>query len=1339
MKSIYWRPYADDEDTLGLFHLDRERAVSEEEVETETAKPNTAKQPQEDVLLAETTEEEASGIAVADASRLRRNARLVGSTEWVERGVLDGALRLKGKGSALCTPPYAELREGAFTIECWVRPEAAPKEPAVLGALESTRPNKLTYELRYLPEARLELLCLGKSLGKSQRSLEPGKWQHVSMIFTGAAPPEESGLPQNVIALFIMGELDSCFEGEYLESARKDLSGAVRVGNDRGGDAPFLGEIDEVRVSAKVRMYYVLDTAWTDPAGTRTVVADQPYLRQARDVTMYVPFDGKPEPEFATEGTTCSGSLSTGTPAPRAAPVAFRYAEGVRGKAIVVGPDCRMPVYSATGNFNPERGAVEFWFRPYDWDNRKPQGMPQIDPMEFVPLLRVVAKSGRTRKHPAELLTLRALHKRAADARKPAKLDPGHWYHLVANWSVGGTTVYLNGLPVPDSTIWCTAVRGEPGEKLVPDKLFLDPITPNVLYLGEHTLIDELRVYSRPLTSEEAWNAYARFFPQPDLKPLPFAHVYTRMSGAEKAISGSVEVLGPKWSEVATATLSVSVPEAKTPLARYRIESFADGSGEFKMAPVEFGFGPHRFEFTFFDKDGRTVGQCSATHDRVRPPWLGSTVGMHDKVLPGWTPMEASGKAVRLWGREIVIGGSGIPERIISQGENMLAEPIRVSLISDGKRVQLMPEAEAPTIEKATETVVVTRGAMIGGGWRLETRITTEFDGLMKVESTLSGKAPVNLFRIEIPLNRRNATLMGFWSGDPNFRWSTFYDLLPESWGAAKSPSLIICDALSIHPLTFTVSPHRDEPLRQVCFRSNQIWCSYPPLTGSFIPLVILADDERALTWFAENDRGWTKSKTVPAVEVYRLRDEVTLRLNIIHLTTTLSEPQTFVFGLHPSPVKPLPEDWRSAAGQLSFALADSFSGELLKGEGEYASFWIFPEDYDWAAAKRRADKYMKRYPGGWGFGGPFLYIDRNWVGIPPDASEYAGVWWRSGKFRYLPEARNCYLWNIDQWLKHKLIKGVYIDDCWIGDFTDPETGPAYKMPNGKVQPGYEFFDFHEFMKRLRWVFHDNGERPWIWCHMTHTLYMPCLSFAEVMLDGEDRFLRWGADADFMDMWPPGRLRFNNGAKWGVIPHWFVKIGGDDRPTVPMPHWQYHQTRSYAGACVVNDIVTMGVPSDVWKGGFYDDRAKFVGYWSPENPAKCEPENIHPSFWIAEGRTVAMIVNRNKDAVDAKLELDPAKLGFPGATIEDLIVKDIDTYDPPKGEDIRKVEVPKAPTEKVEEKDDFLEALEETEPEKGGRTAKPLGDHDFRWDGGRLALRIRGHDYRILSFVTKKK
>jgi len=265
---------------------------------------------------------------------------------------------------------------------------------------------------------------------------------------------------------------------------------------------------------------------------------------------------------------------------------------------------------------------------------------------------------------------------------------------------------------------------------------------------------------------------------------------------------------------------------------------------------------------------------------------------------------------------------------------------------------------------------------------------------------------------------------------------------------------------------------------------------------------------------------------------------------------------------------------------------------------------------------------------------------------------------------------------------------------------------------------------------------------------MTHTLFTPCLAFGEYLLDGEDRFTKWGVKWDFLDAWPAGRMRYNSGAKWGLVPTWFVKIGGDNQPTQPMPHWQYRQSRAYIAGTVVNDIVASGVPREIMDEIYVDD-AKFVGYWSPENPAATDDPELQVSTWRRGGQTIAMIVNRSKKLrEEVTLPIDVGKLGLPDVTRpEQVEVEDIDRFDPPKGVDLTKLETPKSPKVDEEDKatledgDEFFEEVgkrdEQEEIEASGKIV--LDDHNFIWKDGNLTLRIRPHDYRLLRFTPKPR
>ena len=1334
--SRVWLPYGPDARTLGLFHLDAARPGDVGKLER-TLLEDTGEIDMgaaDELLLPD--DEKSAGKKTPDSGLQRWAATLLDPCENVGAGRFGGAARLKGGKAALVTPPYGDIKGGgAATIECWVRRET--KEKSVLmscdGILEGTSPIRL----RVLSDGRLELDCAGSRMGKTAAALPVNEWAHVAMTVapdrTVAQDYENVRLPAE-IAVRIDSRPAGTFKGEAVAAALRRLGGVVRIGGSAAGDAGFAGLIDEVRISKEVRIFYERDDAWTDPAARRKLVSAPPYLRDEKDCLFAATFDGTVDPARAADNTAVSQQYTPKVETKSRSIPDPAYAPGVRGRAVVVGAGRAMPRYTAPGNVNAERGSFELWFSPFDWDNRKVQGFH--DPMEYVPLFRVTRGPAGQTGAGNDLLTFRILHKKPLKGPPPPPIHPGKWYHVVGTWDRGRTRVYLNGRPCPASVASFSVAKDAAGARV--EDLFLDPIRTKVNYNEETTLVDELRIYRRPLTAEEVANACRRYRPDGHLAPLPFAHVDLAMNHPLRTVRVETELLSPKRDQVARIAVRVYGPEADKPIGTGEMTEITDGRAELKLHPAAVSYGKHRAEMTFLDKSGGQVERMKIEQDRVRPPWLASPVGIHEgEVLPGWTPMRADRNVVRLWGREITIGPGGLPERIVSQKQDLLSSAMRVAAASGGKQIALRPVGDAPKIEKSNDAVVVTSGSLSGGGLEVRTRITTEFDGLMKVEMDLSGgEVELDSLTVEIPFRAGNAKLMGYWTGMRNFRGATWFGLTPKQEG-------VVFDS---------TKPGRG--------RSKEI-------RGSFIPYLFLGDDIRGMAWFAENDKGWTQSDAKPAVQVVRAGETVTLKLNILTAPTRLAEPRRIVFGLHPVPVKPLPKDHRSRAMCMNFGYVDGFSKQSLKSDSG-GEFDIFPEDYDWDAARKRMERHQRFYEGGHGYTQPILYIDRNWVGLPADAAEHRGTWYRSGFYRYLPEAQNCVVWNMDQWLRRKLICGIYIDDVWLGHCRDPETGPAYRMADGKIQVGFEWFDFREYLKRLRWVFHDNGVKPLIWIHMTRTHFIPTLSFADFMLDGEDRFQGWGSSRDFLDCWPLPDLRFNSGRKWGIIPLWMNKVGADQPQKVPMPHWEYRQYRSYYAGLFLHDIGNAhGWRKDALEAGVYADNAEFIGYWDPGSPvqvaaaeqpaAKSAPaapalppgivkDAPKPAFLASvyrqPARAAIVVVNTGKVPGVAVVRIDPARLFAEGVRLADLAIRDCDAYDPPKGEDITRMARPDGPDAAGGDLDDldkmFAEALEDVERrelEKKGVFV--FDDHNFQWTDGLLRLRVRPHDYRLL--VVKKK
>jgi hypothetical protein len=1085
--------------------------------------------------------------------------------------------------------------------------------------------------------------------------------------------------------------------------AVRSFSGVVYAGNDPAGKRPFLGRVDEVRISKRLRRFYALAVGWTDPEAKRPIPAGRPYLREEADLLFYAPFDGSLDAKRAAGQPHAeprpAGELKEGDPVPEPT-----FKPGVRGRAVLLGAGRAMPAFSAPENLRLEEGSFELWFSPYDWDNRRAQELRK--PMWFVPILR--ARNEEQKLHggvfQVGILRLKVHNKPAAPL-----LRPGEWYHVVGTWDGGRKVLYLNGERMPPNMVYFHKAKA--GGEVKPEEVFLEPVHNRRLYHGEQTLVDELRFYSRPLTPEEVRNAYARYRPDRELKPLPFAHADLTMNHPLERVSLLLELLSPKRGDVTNARVRVFGPGGADPIGEALTPAFEDGRAKLTMQEVPVRYGKHRVELSFLSDDGGEVGTMSIERDRQAPPWLGSTVGRHpDEVLPGWEPMEADDGVVTLWGRRIEFGPNGWPRAIISQNEDMLAGPVAVRVVAGGQEVGLQPGADEVRIEHESRTGVVTAGAASGGRWQLRTRTDIDYDGMMRVEMMLSGEEPGEIegLTVEIPLKERDARYYGYWTGARNFRAAAWYGSRPDKEG---------------------VFFRSDRPRRRKNGR----------LRGSFLPYVTLAGDHRGLAWFAESDRGWTKHEDRPSIELERREARVILRLNVVQETTRIEDALRIVFGLQPAPVRPLAEDRRSEASLLHFGWVDGFSKQDLKTPGNWGSFNIYPYEYDWEAAKRRAELHQFHYGHGEGYEGPYLYVDRNWVGLPPDTWEYRGIWYRSGFFRYYKEAANCYLWNMDQWMKHGLIHGIYIDDAWIGTFKDPERGPAYRLPDGTVQPGFEFFDYHEFMRRLRWIFIDNGLRPRIWVHMTNTHYLPILSFADFILDGEWKFLGWGDKRDFMDMWRMGRFRFSNPQSWGLTQVWMNKIGADEDKPVEMPHWEYHQRRSYHAMLMAHDITAIGDRlKDAARAGLYSDEADFIGYWESSSPVELEQDRYVASVYRFTDHAILVVVNTSGKTDIAELQLDAkGLLGAQGTG--GLMIEDIDTYRAPRGEDITKVAKPETPVMPGEEEEDVIDDFEnmieedrrrEQERQKRGFLFR---DHNFQWKDGTLKLRVREHDYRLLE------
>ncbi len=196
-------------------------------------------------------------------------------------------------------------------------------------------------------------------------------------------------------------------------------------------------------------------------------------------VSLYLPFDG---------------AVNAGNVKPRVYGEPT-YTKGIRGEAVVVGGKARL-VYPGAEHFDPTQGACSFWAAPVDWT-------PQVNAFQF--LVSFLSGSANTdlllyKIHHGPTLTMLVRN----DGVKVRTLDKpivswrrGQWHHVAATWGADGYRFYVDGERVGERP----AIELPPAPWLA---ITVGTAYPHWGMLGEKkTAIDDLRIYSKPLSAEQ--------------------------------------------------------------------------------------------------------------------------------------------------------------------------------------------------------------------------------------------------------------------------------------------------------------------------------------------------------------------------------------------------------------------------------------------------------------------------------------------------------------------------------------------------------------------------------------------------------------------------------------------------------------------------------------------------------------------------------------------------------------------------------------------------------------------------------------------------------------------
>ena len=1274
--------------------------------------------------------------------------RLMGKARSAAEGRFGHGLRVHGGGDGVVLTrigglslPRVRSNEEQLSIDFWFRCAAAPKAAQCLLELPAEA-GESAIRLDLESDGRLSLRGLGLKPGRSAEAVPAGRWVHVAIVPHVDYWPSGAGHSRIFVrgtgaAALVNGRLavTALADGSYHEFPPRELRPALAFGNSAAFDAGFDGWLDELHVSRGQRSYYELpEQPWLDPEGRRPIAHAPEFFR------------GLPPPVFheSFEHDATLAALRASNPAADGGEL--RLEPGAKGKALVVrgfpgGARVDLPKGLSLRN-----GAIELLFKPGDWDNLTVGKRGATYEGSRLNLIALYGTPRDGKGGPRELM--RAAIDRVRSAKCPPHFDllPNRWAHAVLTW--GEHLPYYQPHFYVDGghTVW--DIRHSVARVAKPE--VWAACEPAFIRIGNamETAYDAIRVYSQPWGAELVENALAELTGKP-LERIPsilctlgYRHSVGRMI---------VSLNCPLGVAAAGAKVAFRDPRSGRTVEG-AVEQFdAGGSGAAELDVGRLAKGDYVCSGRVLEKASREVGRFEQSWRREPIPWLGNRIGIADTPPPPFTPVAvADGKATCI-GRVYAAGPTGLLDAIRVNGREILASPMRWELTAGGRTLVPGPHGDV-RFGACSKVEARWGGAAQAEGLRIESRVRLEYDGMARWRVVLrptAGPVAIDALTLRIPL----AGTVG-----------RYLHALPLG-GDFRNYEVTRCLPATDGPLWDSLSGFKGKPILK-------------PTAGNFVPMVWLGGRVRGLCWFADSDQGWVPSDRKPAITITRHNDVVTLSLHFIAEPFVLRSPRTVVFGLLATPSKPLPADHRlwnrgrnEQVGLIGGPLTSCDAFRPWRVCPKDGAFDYWPRGHDWERAERCVATERTFRP----HAALMLYTDKVWGPIAPRDASFAWEW-KSGPrnpWCWTPSLVDAWVWHMDQWIGRGVYNGLYIDDAFPAPNVNTATGSAYVLDDGRVQPGVSMFGFRDYLKRLRSVFHAHGRRSLVTIHMTSTIMVPALSFADLIWDGEDsgrfRSTKW----DFLDAWPLERFHtLNNPERTGLVTRFMFKsdyaslasrsakhvyqawraayAGRLLHDFVLKPRWEKVNGKPVTCLRVVDDYATadatfhpywdnaaMATVEPVLDGPLPRDLLPRDGprwTWSAEYLADLARNPLKASVWRRKGhalRALIVVVNFARVPVKGRLRLGLAALGVPEARRKLVRLRDADDWPRPDAALLGpRPKTPDAPA---------LGELGDADP--AALLDEPAADRSIPFDPqtGTATLTVPPHDFRLLEATWQEQ
>jgi len=584
--------------------------------------------------------------------------------------------------------------------------------------------------------------------------------------------------------------------------------------------------------------------------------------------------------------------------------------------------------------------------------------------------------------------------------------------------------------------------------------------------------------------------------------------------------------------------------------------------------------------------------------------WLGNRIGIDDSVPMPWSPLKLQPGAnnsyiVSCWGRTYTLSPVSLMDQSTSLNEHILLKPITLSYDNNSDWTSISKKIIKDTPAVVQLEFVSTLKNRDRTQINNKTNVTIYYDGVVFFNSELSSRSVLKgAISIDIPIN--------------------------------------VNIAKNIHR---AVKEDKNYPQKRVSD-------SFPASDQtSYIPFIWAGNWEKGLFWFAESPFNWTNYKKENAVIFSKdnRNNTANIRLNLTEKNSIKSNTWTFEFGLQTTPVRPMPDNWRSwqlwgiPEGNIQIVWPDA-------GTDRETKYFGYPEAKNNRGFNSEVKKIQSTNKKA------LLYNALTFFSsATPEWAQFKSRWdiqgatdrtapviTYNGEYSTInitdPYFQDFIVWKSDKFLRESKADGYYLDLAMIGNLNGQKKVRSFKGTAENL-PYYPIMEFRKLHERFYKMVKSHGANKLI---INHSWFIttPFLGFSDALVNGE-QYRQFGSKVkgDYLEVATLQTFQSEfSGSQFG-FPLIFL-------PVMEAPYYKtIYPTRYLAALLLQHDALVW--PSNsvfvVWSerykllSGFTGfNQAKFIPYYANNPVLKSQHKMVIGSVYKNyKGEYLCIVSNLN--------------------------------------------------------------------------------------------------------------